>query len=52
MAGSEDIACELGQAPTADDATRRLIELALAGGGRDNVTVLVVSYRFPAAGAQ
>jgi protein phosphatase len=47
MVGDEDIARELGQARTADDATRRLIELALAGGGRDNVTAVVASYRIP-----
>ena len=29
------------------DACRRLVDLALTGGGRDNVTVVVASYRFP-----
>ena len=30
------------------EACRRLVDLALAGGGRDNVTVVVASYTFPA----
>jgi protein phosphatase len=52
VVGEGDIARELGQARTADDATRRLVELALAGGGRDNVTALVAGYSIPGAGEQ
>jgi protein phosphatase len=33
--------------PTAEIACRSLIEEALAGGGKDNVTVVVVRYSFP-----
>jgi protein phosphatase len=49
MVGDGDIARELGRARCPEDATQTLIELALAGGGRDNVTVIVVSYRIPSA---
>jgi serine/threonine protein phosphatase PrpC len=41
------IARELGRAASATDACRSLVELALANGGRDNVTVVVATYRLP-----
>jgi protein phosphatase len=37
----EQIADVLGHAKDAESACRKLVELALAGGGRDNVTVVV-----------
>ena len=45
----DTIAQELGRAASATAACRRLVDLALANGGRDNVTVVVANYRVPAA---
>ena len=33
------------------DACTRLVELALAGGGKDNITVVVAAYTLPAGPA-
>ena len=41
------IASVLREANTASDACQSLIDLALAGGGSDNVTVVLARYRFP-----
>jgi serine/threonine protein phosphatase PrpC len=50
MVSEEAIARVLGSAPTSDAACRTLVDLALEGGGRDNVTVVVARYRIPTAG--
>jgi protein phosphatase len=39
----------LGRPGTAGDRCRALVDLALAAGGRDNVTAVVARYRLPAA---
>ena len=44
MVDDESIARELGRAPSADAACRALVDLALENGGKDNVTVVVVTY--------
>jgi serine/threonine protein phosphatase PrpC len=49
MVPDEDIARVLGGAATAADACRQLVDLALAAGGKDNVTVIVGRYRIPDA---
>jgi len=41
------IARELGRGASSDEACRALVGLALDGGGRDNVTVVVATYRRP-----
>ena len=46
-AGEEVIADELGRDASAAEVCRGLIDLALRGGGRDNVTVAVADYRIP-----
>jgi protein phosphatase len=45
MVGDSSIARELGRGTSSDDVCRALIELALDAGGRDNVTVVVATYR-------
>jgi protein phosphatase len=40
----------LHEAPSAAEACRALVELALKNGGRDNVTAVLARYRFPQAG--
>ena len=47
MVDDAAIAAELGRGSPADDACRALVDLALARGGRDNITVVVAEYRFP-----
>jgi len=48
MAKDEAIAAVLRDSGTAGDACQALIQLALAGGGKDNVTVTLARYRLPA----
>jgi serine/threonine protein phosphatase PrpC len=47
MVDDGTIASTLRGAPSADEACRALIDLALAGGGLDNVTVALARYQFP-----
>jgi serine/threonine protein phosphatase PrpC len=49
MVGEEKIVQVLAGGDPAETACRRLIEEALAAGGKDNVTAVVVRYAFPAA---
>ena len=46
MVDDPQIAAALTRHPDPADACNALIELALKGGGKDNVTVLVANYRF------
>jgi serine/threonine protein phosphatase PrpC len=48
MIDDERIAHELAAGTTSADACRALVDLALDRGGRDNVTVIVATYRIPA----
>ena len=50
MASEAAIAAVLGRSGTAAAACDALIELALAGGGRDNVTAILARYRIPDGG--
>ena len=47
MVDDETIARELGREVRSADVCRTLIDLALANGGRDNVTVVIAGYRIP-----
>jgi protein phosphatase len=47
MVAEAAIAQVLERAQTATDASRALVDLALAGGGEDNVTVVVARYHIP-----
>jgi protein phosphatase len=47
MVSDEAIAGTLGRAGSAVKACRALVDLALEGGGRDNVTVVLARYRIP-----
>ncbi|HTG13878.1 MAG TPA: protein phosphatase 2C domain-containing protein [Blastocatellia bacterium] len=47
MVDDATIASTLRGAPSAEEACRALIDLALAGGGLDNVTVVLARYQFP-----
>jgi protein phosphatase len=47
MVAEEAIGRELARAAPSDETCQALINLALDGGGRDNVTVVVATYRFP-----
>ena len=47
MVDDATIAAELGRDRSAADIGQALIDLALARGGRDNVTVVVAGYRIP-----
>jgi len=49
MVSSETIAVVLSEAPSSKAACDSLIDLALAAGGLDNVTVLLARYQFPEA---
>ena len=51
MVPQEEMRALLASAESADDACKYLIAAALAGGGKDNVTVIVARYRFPVAQA-
>lgn len=50
MVPDENIASVLMSATSSAAACQQLIDLALAGGGRDNVTVVLTRYRFPQNG--
>ena len=45
VASEEDIASSLTANPASEDACRALVELALARGGPDNITVIVAGYK-------
>jgi protein phosphatase len=47
MVDDETVGHELGRDASADTVCRSLVDLALAKGGKDNVTVVVASYRIP-----
>jgi len=47
MVDDESIARELGRMTSSDSVCRELIEQALDAGGRDNVTVIVATFRSP-----
>ena len=49
MVKAEAIARALSAARSADEGCRRLVDLALEAGGKDNVTVALGRYRIPAA---
>lgn len=49
LVDDETIRALLASAPTAEQACRALVDRALAAGGRDNVTVVVASYRWDGA---
>jgi protein phosphatase len=50
MVKDEGIAHVLAGGDPAEVVCRRLVEAALAAGGKDNVTAVVARYAFPAAG--
>ena len=47
MVDDASIARELGRGTSSDEVCRALVEQALDSGGRDNVTVVVATYRRP-----
>lgn len=49
MVDDENIASVLLRAPSAQAACQGLVDLALAGGGKDNITVVLARYHFPPA---
>jgi len=49
MVDDASIARELGRAESSDEVCRALVKKALEGGGRDNITVVVATYRRSAA---
>ena len=51
MVADREIAKLLGASSSAEEACRRLVDLALEQGGKDNVTVVVGRYRIPASPA-
>jgi protein phosphatase len=51
MVAEPRIAEVLAKPTTSDDACKRLVDLALDGGGRDNITVIVAQYRLPTSSA-
>ena len=48
MVNDEAIAGVLRRHPASEEACRRLVDLALQAGGKDNVTAIVARYAFPA----
>ena len=44
----DTIAATLGRALPANETCQRLVQLALEGGGRDNITAIVATFEFPA----
>jgi protein phosphatase len=52
LVDDEAIASILVEATRSGDACERLVQRALDGGGRDNITVIVAAYRLPEAGAR
>jgi protein phosphatase len=46
MVADNDIAAVLADANSSQAACEALIDLALAGGGKDNITVVLARYRF------
>jgi PPM family protein phosphatase len=48
MVKDDTITSVLSSAGSSADACRKLIDLALEGGGKDNVTVVLARYQFPA----
>src|SRR5580765_4255825 len=51
MATEQKISETLNRAAPAQETCRALVDLALEGGGKDNVTVVLARYRIPRAGA-
>ena len=47
LVDDDTIATTLGESQSSSDACARLIQLALDGGGQDNVTVIVAAYTLP-----
>jgi serine/threonine protein phosphatase PrpC len=45
MVDDASIARELGREESSDELCRGLVKKALEGGGRDNITVVVATYR-------
>lgn len=52
MVSDQSIAAVLGDAKSSATACQGLINLALAGGGKDNITVMLARYRFPQTGPE
>ena len=51
MVADDNIASVLGSADSSATACQALIDLALAGGGKDNITIVLARYHFPQAAA-
>ena len=49
VVSDETIGATLIAAASSNEACGRLVQLALDGGGRDNITVVVASFEFPAS---
>lgn len=52
MVADDSIAAELTGADSSAAACQGLINLALASGGKDNITVVLARYRFPQSGSE
>jgi len=52
MVADDSIAAVLTNAKSSEAACQTLIDLALAGGGRDNITVVLARYHFPKGGVE
>lgn len=50
MVADDNIAAVLIDAKSSETACQALVDLALAGGGKDNITVVLARYRFPETG--